>query len=51
LGGGGPMLRFLVLVLVFGVIGAGHAGPLFDAARRGDAAAVERLVAQGVAID
>ena len=45
------MLRLLVLVVVFGVIGAGHAGPLFDAARRGDAAAVERLVAQGVAID
>jgi ankyrin repeat protein len=46
------MLRVLVLVVIsLATIGAGHAGPLFDAARRGDAATVEALLSEGVDID
>ena len=46
------MLWLLIVVVVgFGAFGPAHAGPLFDAARRGDAAGVERLVANGVDID
>ena len=46
------MLWLLIVVVVsFGAFGTAHAGPLYDAARRGDAAAVERLVADGVDID
>lgn len=51
------MLRLFVIVIAvlahaaFAQIGVAHAGPLFDAAKSGDLAEVERLVNAGTAVD
>jgi ankyrin repeat protein len=46
------MLRLvLMLTLAVGVSSAASAGALFEAAKRGDLAAVERLLAEGIAVD
>jgi ankyrin repeat protein len=46
------MLRLLAIVfLALIASGAAHAGTLFDAARQGDLAAVERLLADGTPVD
>jgi ankyrin repeat protein len=37
--------------VALGASGVAHAGPLFDAARQGDVAAVEKLLGEGVAVD
>jgi hypothetical protein len=46
------MLRlFAAIIGALGASGVAHSGPLFDAAARGDVAAVEKLLGEGVEVD
>ena len=46
------MLRLFVAIIgALGVSGVAHSGPLFDAAARGDVAAVEKFLGEGVGVD
>jgi ankyrin repeat protein len=50
--GGDPMPWFLVILIgLLGTFGVAHAGPLFDAAKQGDIATLEKLIGEGVEAD
>ena len=50
--GGWIVLRlFAAAIVALGVSGVAHAGPLFEAAGRGDLAVVEKLLGEGVEVD
>jgi ankyrin repeat protein len=50
-GGHSMLLRVATIIGVMSAFGFAHAGPLFDAAGRGDVSVVESLLKQGVPVD